>query len=184
MSKFITNSRLKGQSSELWSNHLPKGYWRSSPISAQEKEEQKKHEEAKNFRLKEKERLEAIPLEKLSFTDLYQLPFHQAKYGTWVYDALSHFIFQFQISNEKTRKEAVDILNGNLIPKQQNKFVHKDGMIYLDRDGELHEFILIRGWGGLTGIGGYNLSGEYASKIQDTLAEFIIEKLNNNERNF
>ena len=36
---------------------------------------------------------------------------------------------------------------------------------------------MIRGWGNLTGVGAYNLNGDYATKIQDTLAEYIIEKL-------
>ena len=51
-------------------------------------------------------------------------------------------------------------------------------MIYLEKDGERKEFILIRGWGNLTGTGSYNLDGEYAGKIQDSLAEYIVEKLN------
>jgi hypothetical protein len=49
---------------------------------------------------------------------------------------------------------------------------------HLEKDGERKEFILIRGWGNLTGTGSYNLDGEYAGKIQDTLAEYIVEKLN------
>ena len=36
----------------------------------------------------------------------------------------------------------------------------------------------IRGWGNLTGTGGYNLSEESAMIVQDTLAEYIIQRLN------
>ena len=38
--------------------------------------------------------------------------------------------------------------------------------------------IYIRGWGELTGIGGYGLSREEAAKIQDDFKEFLINKLN------
>ena len=63
------------------------------------------------------------------------------------------------------------IFDINIIKNLENK-------IDLDKDEELHEFILIRGWGNLTGAGSYNLDGEYAGKIQDTLAEYIVQKLN------
>jgi hypothetical protein len=177
MSKFIKNSRLRNLT-PLWSDHLPDGYWQSNPFSAKEIEEQKKYKEEMNFKEKEKQRIESIPLEELSFKDLYKFPFHQAKFGSWVYDANSNFIFQFQMDNQSTQEKCIEILNGNLTPTKGNKFVHKEGMIYLSKDEKLHEFILIRNWGGLTGTGGYNLDAEYACKIQDTLADYIIEKLN------
>jgi hypothetical protein len=50
-------------------------------------------------------------------------------------------------------------------------------MISIKVEDELTPLILIRGWGNLTGCGAYNLDGEYAGKIQDTLEEYIIEKL-------
>ena len=177
MSKFIKNSRLN-KSPQLWSDYLPNEYWQSKPISAEDKEEQKKYKEEMNFREKEKQRIESIPLEELSFKDLYQFPFHQAKYGSWVYDTNSNFIFQFEMNNKTTQESCIRILNGESTPTKQNKFFHKDGTIYLDKDGELHNFILIRGWGNLTGVGSYNLDGEWAGKIQDSLAEYIVEKLN------
>lgn len=178
MSKFITKSRLNkiNQINSMWSN-LKDGEYISfgSSISAEEKKKQK---EENNFLQSEKQRIESIPLEELSFRDLYKFPFHQAKYGSWVYDENSNFIFQFQMNNKTTQESCIKILNGEITPMKENKFVHKDGMIYLDKDEELHEFILIRGWGSLTGTGSYNLDGEYAGKIQDTLAEYIVEKLN------
>lgn len=178
MSKFITKSRLNkiSQINSMWSNLKDDEYISfGSSISAEEK---KKQREENNFLQSEKQRIESIPLEELSFRDLYQFPFHQAKYGSWVYDANSNFIFQFEFDNKDTREKAVAILNGEFESNKDNKFVHEDGMIYLEKDGERKEFILIRGWGSLTGTGSYNLDGEYAGKIQDTLAEYIVEKLN------
>lgn len=161
MSKYITRSRLnKLKNINIWE-------WESKP--------DKKSIVVDDTNKKEKERIEAIPLENLSFKDLYKFPFRQDKYGTWVYDDNSNFIFQFQFEDENTRKQVIDILNGDFIPKKKKNFVFKDGIISIDDK----QFIMIRGWGNLTGIGGYNLDGEYAAKIQDTLGEYIIEKLNN-----
>ena len=161
MSKYITRSRFnKLENVNIFS-------WKSEPY--------KKSIVVDDTNKKEKERIEAIPLENLSFKDLYKFPFRQAKFGTWVYDDNSNFIFQFQFEDENTRKQVIDILNGDFIPKKKKNFVFKDGIISIDDK----QFIMIRGWGNLTGIGGYNLDGEYAAKIQDTLGEYIIEKLNN-----
>jgi hypothetical protein len=176
MSKFIPKSRLNKQVLQR-NNLLPNDYWESRPTK-EDKKEQKKYQEEMSFKEREKQRIESIPLEQVSFRDLYQFPFHQAKYGSWVYDANSNFIFQFQFNNKETQQKTIDVLNGDFVSDKDNKFIHKDGMIYLDKDGELKEVILIRGWGNLTGGGSYNLDGEYAGKIQDTLAEYIVQKLN------
>jgi hypothetical protein len=166
-SRFIKNSRLGNQKSSY--------DWISFGVKPDSKKEIEEREEYRNTLISEKERIEAIPLEQLSFRDLYQFPFHEAAYGSWVYDKNSNFIFQFMFTNEETQKEVIDILNGDKTPKKQIGFEHKDGMIYFKDE----EFILIRGWGNLTGSGAYNLDGEWAGKIQDTLAEYIVEKLNN-----
>jgi hypothetical protein len=133
-----------------------------------------KTEEYVNPHIAEKERTEAIPLEQLSFRDLYQFPFHQASYGSWVYDANSNFIFQFEFSNKETEEKCINILNGDLTDYKRQDVEFKNGEIFVNGES----FILIRGWGNLTGCGAYNLDGDYAAKIQDTLAEYIVEKLN------
>ena len=176
MSKFIPKSRLNKQTAQ-WSNFLPNDYWESRPTK-EDKEQQKKYQEDMSFKETEKQRIESIPLEEVSFRDLYQFPFHQAKYGGWVYDVNGNFIFQFQFNNKETQQKTIDVLNGDFVSDKNNKFIHKDGMIYLDKDGELKEVILIRGWGSLTGVGAYNLDSKFAAKIQDTLAEYIVQKLN------
>ena len=124
-----------------------------------------------------KNRIEAKPLEEVTFRDLYTFPFHQARYGSWVYDADSNFIFQFEFNNDKTREGIINILNGEIEPTKENIVKHKEGIIYVEKEGEDKALIMIRGWGNLTGTGGYNLNGEYAGRIQDTLAEYIVEKL-------
>jgi len=168
MSKYIPKSRIKP---------IP-----FTPVKANRESEQEwynfssptfKEEKYINPHIAEKERIEAIPLEKLTFRDFYEFPFHSAKYGSWVYDANSNFIFEFEFSNKETRQRTLDILNGELTDYKRHIIEYKDGEIFVN--GEL--FLLIRGWGNLTGAGAYNLNGDYAAKIQDTLAEYIVEKI-------
>lgn len=170
-SKFIPKSRVSNRSNPITViNNDTMWYSFATPDNSKEKEETRLWEEKQTA---EKKRVESIPLEQLTFRDLYKFPFHQAKYGSWVYDADSNFIFQFEFNNEDTRKKVIDILNGDLLEYKRQEVEHKDGMIYVDGN----EFILIRGWGNLTGVGAYNLDGDWAAKIQDTLAEYIVEKL-------
>ena len=96
-SKFIKNSRITNKTIPVF-NDTKSEMWYSfaTPDNLKEKEETRLWKEKQQA---EKDRIESIPLEKLSFKDLYQFPFHQAKYGSWVYDANSNFIFQFEFDN-------------------------------------------------------------------------------------
>jgi hypothetical protein len=51
------------------------------------------------------------------------------------------------------------------------------GYISININGDWLNAILVRGWGLLTGAGAYNLNGKWAAKIQDSLEEYIVEKL-------
>jgi len=150
----------------------PVSYTWSSP--PRDLEAEKKSKEYDNHLKLEKERVEAIPLGQLSFKDLYQFPFRQSEHSSWVYDNIDNFIFQFEFRAELTRKKIIEILNGEMLEYKRQDVEFKGGQIFIN--GDLA--ITIRGWGSLTGIGGYNLDGEYAGKIQDTLGEYIVEKLN------
>lgn len=111
--------------------------------------------------------------------NFYTLPFHQAKYGTWVYDAKGNFIFEFEttVSKEDSEKVINSLNGGKMIMKGHNLSYDKDDTMIL-LDGEY--FISIRGWGNLTGIGANNFPAEKAAKIQDDLAVWIIDKLRKN----
>ena len=79
----------------------------------------------------------------------------------------------FNIS-EENKDNVVKILNGEkatIEPKL--KLEYKDGTIY--SNGQ--EFMCVRSWGRLTGIGGYNLPFEKAAAIQDDFAKFVIDTL-------
>lgn len=175
-SKFIPKSKISNtHNNYTWSNQNVE--WSSVGVK-----EDKSIKEEKNFMKSEKERIEKIPLEELTFRDIYKFPFHRAKYGTWVYDVDSNFIFQFEnyyddkgnyVENLKEQQEkCLQILNGEIEEYNRHKVESKNGEIYIN---DVH-FITIRNWGRLTGVGAYNLDSEYACKIQDTLEKFIVEK--------
>lgn len=168
MSKYIPKSRLTKPNTNTWNDFT----WQSRPFK-EDLGEKKKIEEYYNHLANEKARIESIPLENLTFRDLYQFPFKQTKYGSWVYDKNSNFIFQFEDEVDKeSRAKCIDILNGRETYNRVN-LEAKNGEIFINGN----HFITIRGCGNLTGVGAYNLNGDYASKIQDTLLNFIVEKL-------
>lgn len=61
------------------------------------------------------------------------------------------------------------------------------GKIYVtleegENQGRTHAVCLVRGWGMLTGTGGYHLEAEEATRIQDDFAKYIIGRLNDANR--
>lgn len=81
-----------------------------------------------------------------------------------------------------TKQKLIDRINGvNTEPyKTKKTFYQKDGIVYCkieDKDQEIKLF-RIRGWGMLTGIGGYNLPADKAAEIQDTFTNYCVETLN------
>ena len=81
-----------------------------------------------------------------------------------------------------TKQKLIDRINGvNVEPyKTKKTFYQKDGVVYCrieDKDQELKLF-RIRGWGMLTGVGGYNLPADKAAEIQDTFTNYCVEMLN------
>ena len=108
--------------------------------------------------------------------DVFTLPLRGTDYS-WVYDANGQFVFEFILENDAINKNIIDCINGtDKFKGRQSDFVYQNGIIKI-KNGI--SFIMIRGWGYLTGTGGLNLSHEEASNIQDTFAEFIISRLNN-----
>lgn len=85
----------------------------------------------------------------------------------------------FYTTNEE-RKRIIDQINGKT---EINRFTEKlryegeSSTIYLENGGDDLIFIIIRGWGNLTGTGGHNLDVEKAAEIQDEFGEYIIKRL-------
>lgn len=116
----------------------------------------------------------------------YKQPFHQSKYGCRVYEGNGHFVFQFEPKyenhnyadgEEELMRLVLESLNSNThIPMVGFKFtVGEDpNDIFMDD----RHLITIRGWGNLTGIGGFHFPAEKATKIQDDFRDWILFKLN------
>ena len=163
-SKFIKNSRVTNQ---------PRTYeWSSMSTTTYDREEKKRREEYDKKMKSEKVRIEAIPLEELSFRDIYTMPFEDMMGMGRIYSG-NDFAFQFLAGGEETKQKCLQILNGELKEYKRQNITHKNGEISVDG----HPFILIRNWGGLTGCGAYNLDERWAARIQDSLEEYIVKKL-------
>ena len=81
------------------------------------------------------------------------------------------------------KQKLIDRINGvNVEPYKFKKlFYHKnDSIVYCRIEGRDQEIKLfrVRGWGMLTGIGGYNLPTDKAVEIQDAFTNYCIEMLN------
>lgn len=146
--------------------------WYSMGDSKQDAEEKKQMEEYRQKMKSEKERIESIPLKELSFTHIYTMPFIDLMGMGRIYSG-ENFTFQFLAGGEEAKQKCLQILNGELKEYKRQDVTHKDGEILIDG----HPFILIRGFGNLTGVGAHNLDGKWAARIQDSLAEYIVEKL-------
>lgn len=106
----------------------------------------------------------------------YTRPFYMTEYGRQVYDAKNNFVFEFEKGVSKDlQKETIFSLNAlNHEPISNLKLSFLDAVEILN-DGQ--KFICIRGWGNLTGTGGYHFSQEKAAKIQDDFRDWIIDKI-------
>jgi hypothetical protein len=104
-----------------------------------------------------------------------------------VFTADDKMAFDWMVNIPREIKDAfVSIINGEREPKFKVKkeFYHKnDGIVYCKmlegKDaGDEYKLFRIRGWGMLTGVGGYNLDAETAAQVQDDFMEYCINQLN------
>ena len=124
--------------------------------------------------------IEKIPLEINSFKDVFTFPLelHHGKVMTADFHMAFDFIPRFlnpeaiQISDEDKQK-IVDIINGEDRKIAEHILTYENGDIKLNGK----DFIMMRGWGYLTGTGGLNLPGERAKELQDEFGNYVIEKL-------
>jgi len=117
-----------------------------------------------------------------NWSDIYKLPIAESYIdeedgfrSKRILDANRNFIFQFLNVQDSAQINALEAINGTKKLKgKDTTFSHKDGYIFANE----HKAIMIRGWGNLTGTGGHNLSGDDATNVQDTFADYIVSKLN------
>lgn len=103
------------------------------------------------------------------FKNYYKFPLHYDGY-CYIFTADYHPAFNCFATN-KDAQTIVDILNGTL--QKKCNAVYKDGYIFIDDMKRL----LIRGWGMLTGVGGYKLDSKTATEIQDKFGKWCADEL-------
>jgi hypothetical protein len=120
------------------------------------------------------------------FKNYYKFPLKMWKdFSTKVFTQENNMAFDWLLPwGEKydgAKKRHLDKINGlpSDVPKMGVTYYHKDGKIIAKIDGRNDlPIALIRGWGMLTGPGGYHLPEEKAAEIQDAFADYCIERLN------
>jgi len=113
----------------------------------------------------------------VSKSAFYTRPFYEDH--RWVYDAKNNFTFQFYKTVTKEEMKAI-IFRLNALDKNTEEIQIYNLEYHPDTTSITNNgfpFIEIRGWGNLTGIGGYNFTTEKAAKIQDDFALYLIDNL-------
>ncbi|MCK9416529.1 hypothetical protein M0Q97_07730 [Candidatus Dojkabacteria bacterium] len=121
-----------------------------------------------------------------TFKDYFKFPLvyddglvFTSDYGR-AFDFPLHYLYPNAVNlTEESQQKIVELLNNPTIkfePKTHLnlRFDEDNAIIYQDDK----EFIIIRGWGHLTGCGALNLDGQTATKIQNEFAYYIVETLN------
>jgi len=110
---------------------------------------------------------------KLNWRDYYHLPLRADKCTSHVWTDNDIMAFQFLQENKYLREYIVSVVNGvAFYPIEDVKI--GEGVIYIGGQ----EALLLRGWGYLTGTGGFNLPEEDAIEVQDGFANYIKDRLN------
>jgi hypothetical protein len=112
----------------------------------------------------------------MTWREVYQAPFYSDEYGIYMWSKNGTITFTFNSEKQNMINSIVNKLNGDSSIKFDSKFTLRNN-IYFHYDGEFAFYI--RGWGKLTGVGGYHLPADKAAKIQDEFAKWVLETLNN-----
>lgn len=122
------------------------------------------------------------------FKEYYPRPFKNDKGYTKVFSNDNSMAFDFPFKliysegyhfTSAQMTKIIKVLNSdeNYVIPYELQYSPDDSTIYINKDEHWKEFIIIRGWGKLTGTGGFNLHPDKAAKIQDAFANWIISKL-------
>lgn len=119
------------------------------------------------------------------FKEYYKFPLKMwedfnAKVFTQDNNMAFDWLFPWGEKYDNVKQRHLDKINGleSNIPKEGVTYVHNDGIIIAKFENGEYKIAMIRGWGMLTGVGGYNLPAEKAVEIQDAFADYCVEMLN------
>lgn len=122
----------------------------------------------------------------MNWKTIYEFPLARRGYMVFTKEYEKAFDFAFPMLYKNCYKfeddqmdEIVRKINGEEISFAYTD-LHYDSdntTIYVTQDGVKREFIVVRGWGHLTGTGGLNLPPEQAATIQNAFGEYIVKTL-------
>ena len=122
-----------------------------------------------------------------TFKDYYQFPLYiddVIPFKAWCGINPKHMaydVLQWNLS-PALYQELVDIINGNMPVTKSKEWSKPDK--YINKVCDIYAFgsekpiIRVRGWGTLTGAGGFHLDETTAEQIQDDFINYILERLN------
>ncbi|ALN97182.1 hypothetical protein [Flavobacterium phage FpV4] len=125
----------------------------------------------------------------MTFKDVYKFPLTNDMFGGKILTTDNNMAFDFMEKwldknsfkvSEEDENTILKILNdteGIFKTKTKFDYEYKNCVINIIINNVSKPFIMIRGWGHLTGTGGLKLDEKTARKLQDEFAMFIIEKL-------
>lgn len=116
----------------------------------------------------------------MDWRDAFQTPFSWGGINVLSknYTTALTFSFDYFLLTEQKQNFIVNVvnkLNGDTTIKFDSKFSIQNGIEFY-YEGKY--VFCIRGWGKLTGVGGYNLPSDEAIKIQNDFAYWVLETLN------
>lgn len=112
-------------------------------------------------------------MSKVTFEQAFKFPL--SGQCSYIFDQDNAVVLQF-INNKQTleeRMKVLSIINEESDQDESSIYSHVDGYIFKDN----YPYISIRSWGRLTSPAVFNLPSDEAVKLQDELAEFIINRL-------
>lgn len=114
-----------------------------------------------------------------NFKNYFKFPLIQRENFPYVLtnDGKTALTWLIDLPNEE-RIEIVNKINGYSSNEYDEEWEIKEN-IFLYYKGT--KIFFVRGWGMLTGIGGYNLNPSIACKIQNNFANYILNNLNRKE---
>lgn len=118
----------------------------------------------------------------MDWKEIYKPPFHIDEYGIYMWSKNHTTTFTFCLScddiveRQNIINNIVNKLNGDSSIKFDSKFTLRNNIYFSYGSKSVFH---IRGWGKLTGIGGYRLPADEAANIQEEFAKWVLETLNN-----
>ena len=121
-----------------------------------------------------------------NFNTYFKFPLQMWEgFDSRIYTADNKMAFDWLVNmSRETKDKYLRLINGESLGFLAAKeFWYDNGVIFCrilegEHAGTEHKILRVRGWGMLTGVGGYHLDANVAVKIQDEFAEYCVNRLN------